>query len=203
MKKARIMILLMGISTLIACNTTRLTSTWREPNKVVNIPQLNKVLVVALFQSETSRRKAEDQMIGYLEGKGVVSYDYLDKDISVKSEEVIRQKIKQDGFDGAITMRLMDVDKERVNYRSNNLMSPYFNTFSGYYFLNWPYYANSSYYSTTKTYTVETIVFSISEDKVIWTGTTQTTDPDGLTKMTEEIAKVVYDKMIKDGFIKK
>lgn len=142
-------------------------------------------------------------MIAYLEGKGVVSYDYLDKDISVKSEEVIRQKIKQDGFDGAITMRLMDVDKERVKYRSNNLMSPYFNTFSGYYFFNWPYYANSSYYLTTKTYTVETIVFSISEDKVIWTGTTQTTDPDGLTKMTEEIAKVVYDKMIKDGFIKK
>lgn len=142
-------------------------------------------------------------MIAYLEGKGVVSYDYLDKDISVKSEEVIRQKIKQDGFDGAITMRLMDVDKERVKYRSNNSMSPYFNTFSGYYFFNWPYYANSSYYSTTKTYTVETIVFSISEDKVIWTGTTQTTDPDGLTKMTEEIAKVVYDKMIKDGFIKK
>lgn len=203
MKKARIIILLIGISTLIACNTTRLTSTWREPNKVVYIPQLKKVLVVALFQSETSRRKAEDQMVGYLEGKGVVSYDYLDKDISVKSEEVIRQKIKQDGFDGAITMRLMDVDKERVNYRSNNLMSPYFNTFSGYYFTNWPYYANSSYYSTTKTYTVETIVFSILEDKVIWTGTTQTTDPDGLTKMTEEIAKVVYDKMIKDGFIKK
>lgn len=203
MKKVRIIIpLLIAITSLIACTSTRLTSTWREPHKVVNVQQLNKVLVVALFQSETSRRKAEDQMVGFLHGKGVVSYDYLDKEISVKNEEAIRQKIKQDGFDGAITMRLLDVDKERINNRSTNVMYPYNTNFSGYYFLNWPYYANTSYYSTTKTYTVETVVFSILEDKVIWTGTTQTTDPSGVTKMTEEITKVVRDTMVKEGFIK-
>jgi hypothetical protein len=42
------------------------------------VENLNKVLVVALFKDETSRRKAEDQMAVYLNGKQVVSYNYLD-----------------------------------------------------------------------------------------------------------------------------
>ena len=48
------------------------------------INNLNKVLVVAWFKSETSQHKAEGA------------------------------KIKNDGFDGAVTMRLINVDKEKI-----------------------------------------------------------------------------------------
>ena len=143
-------------------------------------------------------------MVGYFYGKGFASYDYLDKNISTKNEDAIRDKIKKDGFDGAVTMRLLDVDKEEVYSRGNISMYPsYYNTFSSYYFRNWGYYANPGYYSTTKTYTVETNVFSIKEDKIIWTGITKTTDPSGVVKMTEEIAKAVFNEMVKQGFIGK
>ncbi len=67
---------LVGVS---SCTSTQITSTWKEPNKEVAIDKLNKVLVVALFKDETSRRRAEDEMAGYLNGKGVVSYNYFDK----------------------------------------------------------------------------------------------------------------------------
>ena len=77
-----------------SCSSTKITSTWREPNKEISLNKLNKVLVVALFQNETSRRKAEDQMVSYFYGKGVVSYNYLDKTISTKNENAIREKIK-------------------------------------------------------------------------------------------------------------
>jgi hypothetical protein len=191
-----------GILTISSCSSTKITSSWREPNKQVSLNKLNKVLVVALFKDETSRRKAEDQMVGYFYGKGVASYDYLDKNISEKNEDAIREKIKNDGFDGAVTMRLLDVDKEDVYSRRNISMYPaYYNTFSSYYFRNWGYYSNPGYYSSTKTYTVETNVFSIKEDKIIWTGITKTTDPSGVVKMTEEISKVVFNKMVKEGFV--
>ena len=193
-----------GVLVISSCSSTKITSTWREPNKEVSLQKLNKVLVVALLQDETSRRKAEDQMVGYFYGKGVASYDYLDKNISTKNEDAIRDKIKKDGFDGAVTMRLLDVDKEDVYSRGNIAMYPsYYRNFSGYYFRNWGYYSNPGYYSTTKTYTVETNVFSIKEDKIIWTGITKTTDPSGVVKMTEEIAKAVFNEMVKQGFIGK
>ena len=187
-----------------SCNSTRIISSWKEPNKALKIRNLNKVLVVALFKNETSNHQTEDEMVQYLNGKGVVSYDYLKANFNKEKEEAIRIKIKKDGFDGAITMRLLDVDKE-TNYSRGSISSypVYYQTFSGYYFRNMNYYNEPGYYTTTKTYTVETNVFSIKEDKIIWTGLTETTNPDGVDKMTKEIVKVVYQKMIDEGFIQK
>lgn len=201
MKDLKIITYIFGISFLLSCSSTQITSSWREPNKEISLQKLSKVLVVALFKDETSRRKAEDQMVGYLNGKGIASYDYLDKKTSEKNEDAIREKIKNDGFDGAVTMRLVDVEKD--NFAPNNFSAypNYYRSFGGYYFRNWPYYSNPGYFETTKTYTVETNVYSIKEDKIIWTGLTKTTNPTGVKKMTEEIAKVVFDEMVKEGFI--
>lgn len=187
-----------------SCVSTTIISSWKEQNKQIEIGKLHKVLVVALFKDETNRRKAEDQMVIYLKGKGIVSYNYLDDDISAKNEEAIRDKIRTDGFDGAITMRLIDVDKEKT-YTPGNITSypSYYQTFGGYYYRNWNYYKTPGYYSTTKTYTIETNVFSIKEDKIIWTGITQTTNPEGVNKLTKEVTKVVYKKMVSEGFINK
>ena len=202
MKISIIIISIFAILTISSCSSTKITSTWREPNKEISLKKLNKVLVVALFKDETSRRKAEDQMVSYFYGKGVASYDYLDKNISEKNEDAIREKIKKDGFDGAVTMRLLDVDKEETYSRGNISRYPaYYNNFSSYYFRNWGYYSNPGYYMTTKIYTVETNVFSIKEDKIIWTGITKTTDPSGVEKMTEEIGKAVFNEMVKEGFV--
>jgi hypothetical protein len=202
MKISILSTLFIVVLTLSSCSSTKITSTWREPNKEISLKKLTKVLVVALFKDETSRRKAEDQMVGYFYGKAVASYDYLDKKMNKKNEEAIREKIKNDGFDGAVTMRLLDVDQEEVYSRDNILMYPsYYRNFSGYYTRNWGYYSNPGYFLTTKTYTVETNVFSIKEDKIIWTGITKTTNPSGVAKMTEEIGKAVFNEMVKEGFI--
>jgi hypothetical protein len=189
---------------MVSCNSTKIASSWKEPNKTVSIGKLNKVLVVALFKDETSNRKAEDQMVGYLKEVGLVSYKYFKPNFDRKNEGVIRDMIKMDEFDGAITMRLVDIDKDQIYTPSRNSTYPtYYRNFSGYYYRNWAYSSAPSYYSSTKTYTVETVVFSIKEDKIIWSGLTKTTDPDGVTKMTEEIAEVIYKRMIKEGFISK
>ena len=105
------------ITVLVACNSTRITSSWHEPDKQVSLNKLDKVLVVALFKTETARHKSEDQMVAFLKGKGVASYNYLDAGFNKKNEQALRDKISKDGFDGAITMRLVDVEKEK-NYVS-------------------------------------------------------------------------------------
>ncbi len=187
---------------MASCKTTELTSSWREPDKEITLNKLNKILVVALFKDETSRRKAEDQMVTYLKGKGVVSYNYLNENFSKDNENIIREKVRIDGFDGVVVMRLLDVERDRSYIPGNISTYPgYYQSFGGYYFRNWPYYSNPGYYTMTQTYTVEVNVFSMREDKIIWTGVTETTNPDGVSKMTREIAKVVYQKMIDEGFI--
>lgn len=202
MKKFIFILLILG--TIFSCSSTKVTSSWKEPSKQLFINDLNKVLVVALFKTETSRRKAEDEMVTYLGGKGIVSYNYLDDKFNQYNEDSIRYKIKIDGFDGAITMRLLDLDKEDVY--SRNLISSYpqyYRSFSSYFYRNWGYYRNPEYYTETIKYTVETNVFSIKEDTIIWTGITESVNPDGVDKMMHEISKSVYKVMVDEGFVKK
>ncbi len=187
-----------------SCSSTKITNSWREEDKTVVIQKLNKVLVVALFKDETSSHRAEDQMANYLEGKGIVSYNYLDANFNKANEDLLKKKIKADGFDGAVTMRLVDVDKEKIYTPGNITYYPtYYRSFSGYYYRSWSNYSTPGYYSTTKTYTIETNVYSIKEDKIIWSGITETTNPAGLQKMTEEVANAVYKRMLKEGFVSK
>ena len=203
MKKVLLLSIILPSLLLNSCTSTKIVSSWSEPDKEVTIANLSKVLVVAMFRDEASNRKAEDQMVGYLKGKGIVSYNYLNENFNKKDERSIHEMIKKDGFDGAVTMRLVDVEKEKIyNPGQISAYPVYYRSFSGYYYSWLNYSRTPGYYTTTKIYTVETNVYSIKMDKIIWSGLTETTDPNGVKNMTEEVAKVVYKKMVKEGFIK-
>ena len=186
-----------------SCASTKIVESWKEPDKQITIDKLKKVLVVAMFKDETSNRKAEDQMVKFLKDKGIPSYNYLNKNFDKTKVEVIQNKIKKDGFDGAVTMRLIDVDKETIYQRNGiNLFPNNYRDFSNYYYDSAISYYNPDNYITTKTYTIETNIYSITENKIIWSALTETSDPKGVNKMTEEVTQVVYKQMIKDGLIK-
>lgn len=204
MKNSILSISILTALLFASCASTRITSSWREPDKSVTIGKLQKVLVVALLNSESSRHKAENQMAKYLEGKGIVSYQYLGDTFNESDEEALHAKIKADGFDGAITMRLLDVEKE-ITYTPGSIATypRYYRTFGGYYIRSWRYFATPGSYTTTRTFTIETNVYSIKEDRIVWSGLTESTNPQGVAKMMEEITEVVYDAMVSEGFISK
>lgn len=194
---------LCGALLFASCTSTKIASSWKEPNKSVNIEKLHKVLVVALLNNELNRHKAEDQMVKYLKGNGIASYNYLKSDYNKNNNNELQKKIKADGFDGAITMRLVDMDNDSIYYPGSfQLMYPnYYRNFDGYYNRNFELYSTPGIYSTTRTYTVEITVYSIKEDKLIWTSITKSINPEGINKMTDEIATVVYKKMRREGFV--
>jgi hypothetical protein len=75
---------------LSSCSSTKITNSWREPGAHLYSGEWNKILVVALLKNETNRRKVEDELLLYLNGKGIVSYNYLNEDFN---------KIDEDKFD--------------------------------------------------------------------------------------------------------
>lgn len=191
------------IALLFSCSSTKIVSTWSEPNKKIKISNLNKVLVIARFKTETSSRKAEDNMVEYLKEKGVQSYKYFKSSFNKDNIEAIRSKIKKDDFDGVVTMQLIDVDQEQILQRElTNRYPNNYRDFNNYFYDSQMSYNNPNYYVTTKVYTIETNVYSIKENKIIWTALTESTDPKGVEKMTAEISKVVYNQMVKDSFVK-
>ena len=64
-------------------------------------------------------------------------------------------------------------------------------------------YSSPGYYTTDKNYFVETMVYEVANDKLIWSGTTKTVNPSKMEKAVNEIADVVVDRMKSDKFLVK
>jgi hypothetical protein len=71
---------------------------------------------------------------------------------------------------------------------------PYFDGASGSYH-------DESYTSSRTSYAVETNMYSLKENKLIWNGITNTVEPKNLDKMVEAIGKVITKEMKKQGFL--
>ena len=111
-----------SLLSLIACGpSTKITKSWTDPSFTPSTAQsFNKILVMGLLKDESTRRIAEDKMVkAFKSVTAVPSYSYLQPADSIES--VVEDKLKKDGFDGVVIMRLADVDKS-VSYVPGQVM---------------------------------------------------------------------------------
>jgi hypothetical protein len=194
---------LIVISTLVSCGpSTKIEKSWMEPGASVTASAPNKVLVIAMVKDETSRRVIEDHLVKRVSGTGVASYTLVSTDMLKEASDEALKKIVTDGkFTHIILMRLADVEKE-TSYVPGTTTS-FYGGYGRYYGYGAGMYSSPGYYTTDKNYFVETTVYSINPDKLLWTGTTKTVNPSKVEKTVNDIADVVAEKMKKDGFLKK
>ena len=186
---------------LSGCSSTEIVKSWKEPTATVKADPSNKLLVMALVKDETSRRIIEDELVKRLGGVAHSSYNTITTDmLKAASPDALDGVIKKDNFTHVLLMRLADVEKE-LNYVPGTTTG-FYGGYRGYYGYGAGVYTNPGYYQTDKNYFVETTVYSISPDKLLWTGTTKTVNPTKVEKSVNEIADVVIEKMKSDGFLK-
>jgi hypothetical protein len=167
-----------------------------EPGASVTPGPDNKTLAVALVKDETSRRVIEDQLVKRIGGNTVSSYTIL----TDASEEALKQKLTEGKFTHVLLMRLADIEKE-TSYVPGTTTA-FYGGYGRYYGYGAGMYSTPGYYTTDKNYFVETTVYSVNPDKLLWTGTTKTVNPSKLEKSVNDIADIVSEKMKKDGFLK-
>ena len=184
---------LIVILSIASCSpSTQIVKSWHEPNATVQVNPANKFLVIAMIKDEVSRRVIEDQLVKRLGSSAVASYTLMSADyIKEASGEKFTEKLKQDKFNYVLLMRLADVQKE-TSYVPGTTTG-YYGGYGRYYGYGAGMYSTPGYYTTDKNYFVETTVYSVDPDKLLWTGTTKTVN---------DIATAVAEKMRKDGFLK-
>ncbi|ULQ51614.1 hypothetical protein [Flavihumibacter fluvii] len=197
-------ILLMVFVALAACGpSTKIEKSWRDPGTTLTAGSWKKILVVGLLKDETTRRLVEDQLVARTKGKGVASYSYFtDKEVTEAKASGFKDKLITEGFDGAIVMRLINVDEETNYVPGGSSFPPYYGGFGPYYYNSWNSYYSPGYYTIDKIFHVETNLYCFKQDKLIWSGITSTINPNKTEKMFNEIADVIASKMRSEGFIK-
>jgi hypothetical protein len=187
----------------VSCGpSTEIVKTWREPGATITPGSENKALVIGMVKDEGSRRIIEDELVKRLNPNAVASYTLIPSQmLSEANEAALEQKLKEGKFTHVLLMRLADIEKE-TSYVPGTTTG-YYGGYGRYYGYGAGMYSSPGYYTTDKNYFVETTVYTVNPNKLIWTGTTKTVNPDKINKTVNEIADIVADKMKAEGFLLK
>jgi hypothetical protein len=200
MKKNLVIAIL--IASIVSCGpSTKIVNSWRDPNTVVNTSELHKFVVAALLKNEATRREVEDKMAALNPGKAVPSYQVFGTTPLTQTDDVYMKKLKDDGYDGIVIMRLAKVDKDQRYVPGNS--PTYYGSWRGYYGNAWGGYYDPGYYTTDKTFYVEVNVYSLPKDKLVWSGVTSTINPSSGQSLFDGVISAVEQKMKDEGFLVK
>jgi hypothetical protein len=176
---------------------TRMVQSWAAPG--ASEYRLKKVLAVAVMKDPGSRRLAEDQMVRSIKkARAEPSYGVL-SEADVKDTKGTKEKLLAEGFDGAVVLRPLSM-KDRVTYVPG-MYPPYYSSFWGFYGWSFSAMYSPGYTVTDQVVQIETHVYSLTDDKLLWSGVSETTNPEQVTKMIAEIAKAAGKRMRKERLI--
>jgi hypothetical protein len=176
------------------CTSTHIVNVWRNPNFAGPI-EFKKILAVAIHPDGTTRRIAEDEMVRQIgPQRCVAGYQVLDEGDRADATKLLA-KAKSLGVDGLITIRILSIRTESTWQPS---MGP--TGFAGYY-NGAVMVAAPGYLEVDHTVRVETRIYSVSDETLIWSGLSDTVDVPNIDKAVKEIANAVRDELRKEKLL--
>jgi hypothetical protein len=97
-------------------------------------------------------------------------------------------------------MNVLSSEKEKV-YTPTVWGTAYYSSFYGYYATSWT--AVHSYSTREdRIVTIETLVYDVEKDQLIWAGVSAKTNPKGAQATVRELVKEAGEEMRKSGLVK-
>jgi len=182
-----------------ACATTRLVDTWKDPS--TTSLRFRKVMVVVVARDTATRRAGEDTLVALIRKRGVEAVPAWTSvpDAVLRDAEKAKDYVARSGADGVVTMRAVGTD-EQHRWVRGAYPQPYY-SFWGYYRYAWPAVYDPGYLQTDRYVQIETNVYSLTDDKLVWAGVSETMNPQSVTELVDEVARTVGAEMKKQGLI--
>jgi hypothetical protein len=178
--------------TLSSCSSTHVVTAWRDP--ATSQITFTKILALVIGGDQALVRAGEDDLCHQV-SRVPCKPSYLAMPDSMRKDiPAAKALVRKEGFDGAIVLRVVS-EREKVTYRPPS----YGPTFWGYYGYTRAY--DPGYYHSDQLVRVETSIYSIAQDKLLWVGTTETVNPKSLGVLIEEVGKAVREELVLEGAI--
>jgi hypothetical protein len=180
-------------------------STWKAPDAQAVSLAGQKVAAVVLMKDEAGRRVAEEALVKELSRHGVVgiaSYT-LASEAELKDKAKAKTIFAGKGIEGVVVMRPVGREDRVGNTPAMWSAAPYNSYWDGYHGVGWGGMYDPGYMTVKTIVTVETLVYSLKQNKLIWVGTSETTDPEEIKSFVCELTKSAAVWMRKDGVLVK
>jgi hypothetical protein len=181
----------------VSCSApTQLAESWSDPGYAPK--PVKKVMVVGLGESQRRVIVFEDAMASQFAARKLEAIKGNTITKTAGDLESFKEAVRQSGAELVTISRLVDVSDESVYHPGGTAYMP----MTGYYGMG-PYYSSAyvavndpGYVTTSKVYKVETNVYDVATEKLVWSGLSKTTDPTDLQQTVNEIAAVVIQDLV-------
>jgi len=188
---AKLAIFIIAAATLAACSkTTSIPQSYRNPGYEQTV--FKKLFVIGVAENAESRQAFEDAFVKAIAAQGggaQASWGLLPQSTKLE-EEQIRAAIEGGNFDGVLITRLLSVDKDQeyVDYY-------------GFYGTTYAKVHEPGYFETSTTLRLETSLYSLATDGLVWTGQSDTVDPESIPDARESMTTAVAKKLKEEQLI--
>jgi len=182
-----------------ACASSSMSSTWHDPTAQPISVAGKKAIAVVMSPNAGQRRAAETSVANEITKRGlqtIPSYVLLPEG-SARDTANAKRVLQEAGIEVVVAMRVVD-ERERTNYTPG---TAYYGSPMGYWGHGWGYAYSPGYVTTDRIVSVETLIFSVSQNKLIWAGQSETTNPSNLDSFIQELVHVVGNEVRKSGLL--
>jgi hypothetical protein len=195
---------------LMACNNTRILSSWQAED--VDPQKYNKLLVIGMMgaRDQALRQNVENSMVQQLQASGInavaATKQYGPRTFRDMKEEDAVKMVSNDAFDGVLVVELIDRNKER-NYTPGYVSYTPYGVIRGRW---WPHYSvvydriySPGYYTVSTSYSLEINLYDPKKEKLEYSAQVRTFDPESSMALGNDVSKTVVADMLKKGVIVK
>ena len=184
---------------------SKITSSWKKPKFKGSY---SDVMVVALTHNVDSKSAIENDLSAALTGKGVLVSKSLEifpptftKEI--KREEMLR-RIRGTSSKAIITVSLIHKETQSNYVPGSYGPAPYtyYGRFWGYYSFWSPTVMSPGYYTQDQVYYLETNVFDVATEELVWSAQSETYNPENVSGFSSELANSLAARLVKEGVLK-
>lgn len=183
----------------------KFTSTWKAPEAAGTSFAGKKVAALIISQDENLRVSGEEALVRELAkiglSQGVATYRMIPKE-ELRDTEKAKGWFERSGVEGVVAMRLVDANV-RKTWTPSVWSAPYYGTLWGYYGYGWGSIYDPGYVREDMVAVIEILVFSVSKDKLLWAGVSETTNPKGAGTIIEDLVALTVKEMTKQGLIRR
>jgi hypothetical protein len=208
MTTLRRFLVILTATMLSACASSDFVSSWKAPDAQPLQVKGSKVAAVVMMSNEAARRVAEDALAREITARGAVGIPMyaIYPDMEPKNEAAARVALEQAGALGVVVMRPVSVEKNRVTTPVTYSAPMYREYWGAYYGAGWgtPWGLSATSggdVPTTTNVSVETLVYSLKQNKLVWGGQSRLTSPSSINQTIKKLAGAAAKELQKQGLM--
>jgi hypothetical protein len=172
---------------------------WKSPE----VARLNfagkKVAALVITDSQSLQMSGEEALTRELSERGVMgtaTYRFVPRE-ELKSAEKAKPWFERSKIEGVVVLRPVKREIGR-EYTSVIWSSGYYPDFYGYYGYGWSnVYAIPTSSRETISITVETLIYDLTRNQLVWAATSETKDPKNLQEFVKDLVNAAVKEMKK------